>query len=90
MKLERLASCMTTCNGIENKTSKSLFLMQQGAITDSCCFHYFLFLLTLLHSERPKLYTILAFLSAIGLRCIVKLQVKQQFSFFFLTMGINT
>ena len=25
------------------------------------------FLLTLLHSERPKLYTILAFLSAIGL-----------------------
>ena len=27
-----------------------------------------LFLLTLLHSERPKLYTILAFLSAIGLR----------------------
>ena len=26
------------------------------------------FSLTLLHSERPKLYTILAFLSAIGLR----------------------
>ena len=25
--------------------------------------------LTLLHSERPKLYTILAFLSAIGLKC---------------------
>ena len=28
--------------------------------------------LTLLHSERPKLHTILAFLSAIGLRCLVK------------------
>ena len=27
-----------------------------------------LLLLTLLHSERPKLYTILAFLSAIGLK----------------------
>ena len=26
--------------------------------------------LTLLHSERPKLYTILAFLSAVGLTCI--------------------
>ena len=26
-------------------------------------------LLTLLHSERPKLHTILAFLSAIGLKC---------------------
>ena len=25
-------------------------------------------LLTLLHSERPKLYTILAFLSAVGLK----------------------
>ena len=25
--------------------------------------------LTLLHSERPKLYIILAFLSAIGLKC---------------------
>ena len=25
--------------------------------------------LTLLHTERPKLYTILAFLSAIGLSC---------------------
>ena len=25
--------------------------------------------LTLLHSDRPKLYTILAFLSAIGLKC---------------------
>ena len=29
----------------------------------------FLFNLTLLHSERPKLLTILAFLSAIGLKC---------------------
>ena len=28
--------------------------------------------LTPLHSERPKLYAILAFLSAIGLRCLVK------------------
>ena len=27
-------------------------------------------LITLLHSERPKLYTILAFLSAIGLKCM--------------------
>ena len=27
-------------------------------------------LLTLLHSERPKLYAILAFLSALGLRCM--------------------
>ena len=27
------------------------------------------FLLTLLHSERPKLHTILAFLSAIGSKC---------------------
>ena len=29
---------------------------------------FILYALTLLHSERPKLYTILAFLSAIGLR----------------------
>ena len=29
---------------------------------------YHIMLLTLLHSERPKLYTILAFLSAIGLK----------------------
>ena len=27
--------------------------------------------LTLLHSERPKLYTILAFLSAVGLRMVI-------------------
>ena len=33
-------------------------------LTASLC----LFLLTLLHSERPKLYTILAFLSAVGLK----------------------
>ena len=37
------------------------------------CYHFHLLLnrgqlLTLLHSERPKLYTILAFLSAIGLK----------------------
>ena len=31
------------------------------------------FSLTLLHSERPKLYTILAFQSAIGLRCFGEL-----------------
>ena len=30
--------------------------------------HFFSFSLTLLHTERPKLYAILAFLSAIGLR----------------------
>ena len=28
-----------------------------------------LFILTLLHPERPKLYTILVFLGAIGLMC---------------------
>ena len=28
----------------------------------------YLFTLTLLHSERPKLYTVLAFLNAIGLK----------------------
>ena len=32
-------------------------------------------ILTLLHSERPKLYTILAFLSAIGLNLQFKLSV---------------
>ena len=31
-------------------------------------YHLFIVGLTLLHSERPKLYTILAFLSAIGLK----------------------
>ena len=31
----------------------------------------FALVLTLLHSERPKLYTILAFLSAIGLKHIL-------------------
>ena len=35
--------------------------------------------LTLLHSERPKLHTILAFLSAIGLKFYLK--------FFFFLMG---
>ena len=39
--------------------------MTQSCIT-SCIVKFFL---TLLHSERPKLYTILAFLSAIGLKC---------------------
>ena len=35
-----------------------------------CKFGYFhLCCLTLLHSERPKLYTILALLTAIGLKC---------------------
>ena len=33
----------------------------------------FVELLTLMHSERPKLYAILAFLSAIGLRTIGKI-----------------
>ena len=32
--------------------------------------------LTLLHSERPKLHTILAFLSAVGLRAISFLEEK--------------
>ena len=31
-------------------------------------FFLFYFILTILHSERPKLYAILAFLSAIGLK----------------------
>ena len=35
--------------------------------------------LTLLHSERPKLYAILAFLSAIGLNKIKILQVWMEF-----------
>ena len=32
------------------------------------CFNCMCSCLTLLHSERPKLYTILAFLNAIGLK----------------------
>ena len=36
-------------------------------------------LLTLLHSERPKLYTILAFLSAIGLKKNMNLLLWEQF-----------
>ena len=32
------------------------------------CGHFQSIILTLLHSERPKLYTILAFLSAVGLK----------------------
>ena len=40
-----------------------------------------IFLLTLLHSERPKLYAILAFLSAVGLNQIL-LQLLQLFSVF--------
>ena len=37
------------------------------SLTLNCC-ECFVTLLTLLHSERPKLHTILAFLSAVGLR----------------------
>ena len=36
-----------------------------------CCKMSKLFSLTLLHSERPKLYAILAFLSAIRLRIVI-------------------
>ena len=34
--------------------------------------YYTVLILTLLHSERPKLYTILAFVSAIGLKFMLE------------------
>ena len=37
--------------------------------------------LTLLHSERPKFYTILAFLSAIGLKMVIRIIVLDDVSF---------
>ena len=37
--------------------------------------------LTLLHSERPKFYTILAFLSAIGLKMVIRIIVLADVSF---------
>ena len=42
--------------------------------TNLFCWHAFS-LLTLLHSERPKLYAVLVFLSAIGLKWRVKIQI---------------
>ena len=56
-------------------------LRTEGAQVDGMSFFFsivgaFRFLLILLHSERPKLYAILAFLSAIGLRyCVFVAQV---------------
>ena len=44
-------------------------------------------LLTLLHSERPKLYTILAILSAIGLTIIPSLPENSNFSTKYFTMS---
>ena len=49
-------------------------------------------LLTLLHSERPKLYAILAFLSAIGLRertCSIEREHILSFQHSFLGQGIT-
>ena len=37
--------------------------------------------LTLLHSERPKLYTILVFVSAIGLKCNILLTSERSWIF---------
>ena len=50
------------------------------------------FLLTLLHSERPKLYTILAFLSAVGLMSKEKIfsNACQVHSVFFFQMNSLT
>ena len=39
-----------------------------SAICTTSALQYYI--LTLLHSERPKLHTILAFMSAIGLKCL--------------------
>ena len=36
----------------------------------------YFFSLTLLHSERPKLYGVLAILSAIGLACYQKVRIN--------------
>ena len=41
------------------------------------CLQTIFFDLTLLHSERPKLYTILAFLGAIGLRGLSEISVLE-------------
>ena len=41
--------------------------LDQSCLPIFNCFHFRC--LTLLHSERPKLYAVLAFLSAIGLKC---------------------
>ena len=38
--------------------------------------YFIVLLLTLLHSERPKLYTILAFLSAVGLKNNFSLAIR--------------
>ena len=38
------------------------------------------FTLTLMHSEQPKLYGVLAVLSGIGLCCMVSLQVRPPLS----------
>ena len=53
--------------------SKHLLLLWKISLCNQLSHESFfagiLHMITLLHSERPKLYTILAFLSAIGLSC---------------------
>ena len=45
-----------------------IHILSYGLQAGHCTICDIYFLLTLLHSERPKLYAILAFLSAIGLK----------------------
>ena len=61
---------MTLFSGISMANKLIRFLHSKTTIGKNCTVHILdvLFTLTLLHSERPKLHTILVFLSAVGLK----------------------
>ena len=60
-----ISKCFSASLRLRDKESQLYFTI---VICFAVSFETTFYMLTLLHSERPKLYAILAFLSAIGLR----------------------